>query len=194
MQTCGTTLISYAHEDRAYAESLAAQLKSLGEAVWLDKEIEPGARWDRVVGDQLASCERVIVLLSPEAVASENVLDEVGYALDRGRPVVPVLLRDCEIPLRLKRVQYIDARANPDPLRTVRRLRHSAPPAGLTAMLATSITLLTSAVVLTILAGLYFKLEGMPLDAPAYAVVAIASFCTVIALQVVRRRLRVWKG
>jgi hypothetical protein len=42
------------------------------------------------------------------------VMDEVSYALDEGKLVVPVLIRSCNIPLRLRRVQYIDFTADYD--------------------------------------------------------------------------------
>ena len=38
-------------------------------------------------------------------------MDEVAFALDEKKIVIPVLHRDCKIPLRLRRLQYIDARA-----------------------------------------------------------------------------------
>jgi hypothetical protein len=54
----------------------------------------------------------MIVVLSPASVASHNVMDEVSYALDEGKLVVPILLRSCAIPFRLRRVQYIDFTAS----------------------------------------------------------------------------------
>jgi hypothetical protein len=50
----------------------------------------------------------LIVVLSPAAIASNNVLDEVSFALDEGKIVVPILLQDCTIPFRLRRLQYVD--------------------------------------------------------------------------------------
>ena len=47
-------------------------------------------------------------MLSPNSVGSQNVLDEVGLAIDRQALVVPVLHRLCELPLRLRRLQYVD--------------------------------------------------------------------------------------
>jgi hypothetical protein len=39
-------------------------------------------------------------------------MDEVSYALEENKPVIPVLHGDCEIPFRLRRVQYTDFRAD----------------------------------------------------------------------------------
>ena len=42
------------------------------------------------------------------------MMDEVAFAPDEKKTVIPVLHRDCKIPLRLRRLQYIDARAEYD--------------------------------------------------------------------------------
>jgi hypothetical protein len=41
-------------------------------------------------------------------VTSNNVLDEVSFALETGKFIIPVLLKDCVIPFRLRRFQRID--------------------------------------------------------------------------------------
>ncbi|HEY6508155.1 MAG TPA: SPOR domain-containing protein, partial [Vicinamibacterales bacterium] len=48
----------------------------------------------------------------PSSVGSQNVMDEVSYALEENKLVVPVLYRDCSIPFRLRRLQYTDFRGN----------------------------------------------------------------------------------
>ena len=35
-------------------------------------------------------------------------MDEVSYALDEGKRVVPLLLKNCEVPFRIRRLQQID--------------------------------------------------------------------------------------
>jgi hypothetical protein len=42
------------------------------------------------------------------------VLDEVAYAIQKKKRVVPILYRDCDVPLRLARLQYIDFRFDYD--------------------------------------------------------------------------------
>ena len=102
---------SYCRDDSHFALRLAEDLKAAGAAVWIDQlDIEPGTRWDRAVKDALANCPRMLVILSPASVDSENVLDEIDFALDKRKTIIPVLYRDCETPLRLRRIQYIDFR------------------------------------------------------------------------------------
>src|ERR1700681_4713336 len=108
----GTSFISYSRVDQLFARRLYEDLKSAGVDVWLDQnDIKLGELWDKSVEAALKESTAVIVILSPESVASRSVLDEVFYALDKKR-VVPVLLRDCEIPYRIARLHYTDFQAD----------------------------------------------------------------------------------
>jgi hypothetical protein len=50
----------------------------------------------------------IVSVVSPSSVASQNVMDEVSFALETGKRVVPVRLGACEIPFRMRRLQYVD--------------------------------------------------------------------------------------
>lgn len=101
--------ISYSRQDGEFALRLGRDLRAEGVDLWMDQlDIPPGGRWDREVERALKSCRTLIVILSSDAVASENVMDEVGYALAESKRVVPVVCRPCELPFRLQRVQYVD--------------------------------------------------------------------------------------
>jgi hypothetical protein len=101
--------LSYAREDAEFVLRLAKDLRTGGAGVWVDQlDIVPGQRWDRAVEDALAKCLQLVVILSPAAVESTNVMDEVSLALEDGKTVVPVLHRQCKIPFRLRRLQHVD--------------------------------------------------------------------------------------
>lgn len=101
--------ISYAREDSEFALKLATDLRREGANLWLDTlDIKAGRRWDRAVQEALTACPCMLVILSPAAVSSDNVLDEVHYALEEGKEIIPVLHKTCEIPYRLRRLQRID--------------------------------------------------------------------------------------
>ena len=105
--------LSYAREDAEFVLRLAKDLRAGGAGVWIDQlDITPGQRWDRAVEDALAKCLELVVILSPAAVESTNVMDEVSLALEDGKTVVPVLHRQCKIPFRLRRLQYVDLSLN----------------------------------------------------------------------------------
>ena len=101
--------LSYAREDAEFVLRLAKDLRVGGAGVWVDQlDIAPGQRWDRAVEDALAKCLELVVILSPAAVESTNVMDEVSLALEDGKTVVPVLHSQCKVPFRLRRLQYVD--------------------------------------------------------------------------------------
>jgi hypothetical protein len=107
-----SAFVSYSRSDSEFALRLATDLKAAGASVWLDQlDIPPGASWDLTVQEALTKCPAFLVILSPFSVRSDNVSDEVAFALDKKKKVLPILYRDCEIPFRLTRIQYIDFRA-----------------------------------------------------------------------------------
>ena len=104
---------SYTRKDSEFVLKLAKELRAVGANLWLDQlDILGGQHWDSTVEKALKSCKGMIAVLSPESVASDNVMDEVSYALNEGKLVVPVLIRPCNIPYRLQRLQYIDFTAD----------------------------------------------------------------------------------
>ncbi|MEM9088003.1 MAG: toll/interleukin-1 receptor domain-containing protein [Cyanobacteria bacterium P01_F01_bin.53] len=107
--------ISYSRTDTDRAVKLAERLRAVDVSLWIDQfDIEAGARWDNAIEEALEVCQGLIVLLSEASVASENVLDEVSYALGGKKKVIPVLLEPCDMPFRLRRLQYIDLFTNYD--------------------------------------------------------------------------------
>ena len=88
-------------------------LKASGASVWFDQlDIAPGSEWDEAIEAALDAASRVILVLSPVSVKSSNVRNEISFALDKEKTILPVLHQPCEIPLQLRRVQYIDFHQN----------------------------------------------------------------------------------
>lgn len=106
---------SYSREDSEFALRLAADLRAAGASVWIDQlDIDPGQLWDRAVQSALESSPSVLIILSPASVKSDNVMDEISFALDQKKALIPVLYRDCDIPFRIRRFQHIDFRSDYD--------------------------------------------------------------------------------
>ena len=106
---------SYAREDSSLALRIASDLKSAGTNVWLDQlDIRPGQQWDLQVEKALNACDEMLVILSPTSVDSRNVMDEISFALEESKTVIPLLTEDCRIPFRLRRLQYVDFRLGYD--------------------------------------------------------------------------------
>lgn len=101
--------LSYSRVNQQFALKLACELKSDGFSVWMDQfDIPTGSRWDDEIEKALRGSQIFLFIMTPASIASENARDEVGYAMDHGMRILPVLLEECEIPLRLRRLQYVD--------------------------------------------------------------------------------------
>lgn len=101
--------ISYSHKDKVFVLNLAGDLRRRGIRVWLDEfDIDPGQSWSRQIGSALDSCDQMLLVWSPNALASENVDDEWNYFLDVKKTVLPILIEPCDLPYRLHKLQYID--------------------------------------------------------------------------------------
>lgn len=105
----GKFFISYSRKDSEFVKRLAIDLKKAGEDVWLDQlDIAPGVPWDECIQKALSDAEGVIVILSDAFVKSANVMDEVSYAISKGKRIYPLMIETCPVPFRLARLQYID--------------------------------------------------------------------------------------
>jgi len=112
-QKTSKTFLSYSRVDSAFVLRLGRHLVRSGVDVWLDQlELQPGVMWDNEIELALASASKVIVVLSPDSCRSQHVRDEIGYALDHGKTVIPLMYRTCESPLRLHRQQWVDFRGS----------------------------------------------------------------------------------
>lgn len=100
---------SYSRSDTAFAVKLALDLKTQGFDVWIDQEdIKAGAEWDIEIEKALTACDCLIFIQSEKSAASTNVLDEVYYALEQNKKVIPVIIDNSKTPFRISRLQHID--------------------------------------------------------------------------------------
>jgi uncharacterized membrane protein len=105
--------ISYSRNDSEFALRLAQDLKTAGASVWLDQlDIQPGVPWDNAIETALSKSPVMLLVLSPDSAKSDNVRNEISFALEEGKIIIPVLYMDCTVPLRLQRAQRIDFRAD----------------------------------------------------------------------------------
>jgi hypothetical protein len=112
----GNVFVSYVRSDADFALQLARDMKAAGVAAWIDQiDIPPGDRWDTAIEKALRLSDCVVVVLSRASVESANVLDEVSFALDERKRVVPVLMEKCPVPMRLRRLQFIDFSVRREP-------------------------------------------------------------------------------
>jgi hypothetical protein len=104
--------LSYSRSDEAFALRFARDLRSHGVVMWVDQlDIRPSEHWDRAIERAVRDCRGLLVILSPRSVASENVADEISFAINTGKPVLPVMIEKCALPLRITRMHLVDATA-----------------------------------------------------------------------------------
>ena len=89
--------LSYSGADRGVAKKTADHLRKAGVQVWdPEYEILPGSDFNSLLKRALNSAEALVVLISPEAMDSRSVSQEIGFALGaehlRGR-LIPVVIR-----------------------------------------------------------------------------------------------------
>ena len=105
----GYTFVCYARDDEPFAITVAEAMRARAVPIWLDQwNIQPGADWSKAVDEGLNGCANVLIVLSPAAVASDEVASELRAALDSRKRIIPLLYRRCEIPIRLRLKQHID--------------------------------------------------------------------------------------
>jgi hypothetical protein len=101
---------SYSRIDGSdFALQLALDLKKEGFNVWIDQQdIRAGLEWDREIEKALESCDCLLFVETEMSVTSNNVLDEVYYAIEQKKKVIPLIVRDSKTPFRLQRLQHIN--------------------------------------------------------------------------------------
>ena len=96
---------SYSHKDEKLRDELETHLAMLKrEGVirgWHDRKITAGKGWDGKIGENLNSADIILLLVSPDFLASDYCYDnEVVKAVGRNDAgeacVIPVILRPCD--------------------------------------------------------------------------------------------------
>jgi TIR domain/FHA domain len=82
--------ISYARQDEAAVQSLAADLAQARQHVWLDRDLGGGDAWWPEILAQIRSSTVFIFALSDNSLRSKPCRTELGYAEALGLPILPV--------------------------------------------------------------------------------------------------------
>jgi hypothetical protein len=74
--------LSHARKDSTLARQLADCLSRAGITIWAaDDEIVPGQNWAKKVGKALDAAELMVILLTPRALESDSVRQDIEFAL-----------------------------------------------------------------------------------------------------------------
>jgi predicted ATPase len=109
--------ISYAHQDRAAAETICAALESAGLQCWIaPRNVAPGVPYAAMLVEAISAARIVLVVFSHAANRSDGVLNEIELAFNRKRPIFTVRAEDSEpkgqAEFYLRRGHWFDAFAD----------------------------------------------------------------------------------
>lgn len=100
--------ISYCHEDRVFARKLMRKLKEANFEIWIDNvHMHGGDDWRETIDDAIKNAFALIVIMTPNAKASDYVTYEWAYAWGAGVKVIPVLYKETNLHPRLGTLQHV---------------------------------------------------------------------------------------
>src|SRR5205823_9177841 len=103
----GAIFLSYAREDRGFAEHLSRVLEDAGHSVWWDRRLDGGEEFGAEIEAALGQSEVVLVAWSKESVKSRWVRDEAAVGGDTGR-LVPVTIDGSRPPMGFRQFHTLD--------------------------------------------------------------------------------------
>lgn len=103
--------LSYAREDRALVERLAARLEAAGYRVWWDRHLSGGAAFAREIEQRIAGARAVVVVWTKAATQSHWVQEEASAGRDAGK-LVPLRVGQALPPMGFRQLHAIDYAEN----------------------------------------------------------------------------------
>lgn len=103
--------MTYAREDLTLVQGLRTGLQRLQHEVWVDDRLSVGQAWWTEILRQIRRCDAVVVAVSPALLESAASAAERRYALQLGKPLLPVCLRAVRtalLPPDLAPLQLVD--------------------------------------------------------------------------------------
>ena len=91
--------VSYAHHDRLRVDPLVLEIESMGRAVWIDRTgMTGGPGWAGQIARAIKGSRAVVLMASPSAYASDQVVRELYLAMGSKKIIVPIELEPADLP------------------------------------------------------------------------------------------------
>ena len=107
----GYLFISYSHRDMDEVMPIIAKLNEFGYNIWYDEGIDPGTEWADTIALHIEKCSIFVAFLTESFVGSQNCLDELDYAREKGVKQILIFLKELELTrglaMRTNRIQAI---------------------------------------------------------------------------------------
>jgi hypothetical protein len=103
---------SYSHGDMREVFNIIRKLNDGRFRIWYDEGIEPGVEWPEVVGKAILHGGQFMVFMSPSAVNSRNVRNEINLAHSESKNILVIFLRETRLSegmmLQIGTVQHLN--------------------------------------------------------------------------------------
>jgi hypothetical protein len=110
--------ISYSSKDKNTADAVCAKLESQKIRCWIaPRDVPPGQSWAGSIIEALNESKVFVLVFSDGSNQSQQVVREVGEAVDNGIPIVPLRIEDVEpsqeMRYYIKSIHWLDAMTPP---------------------------------------------------------------------------------
>ncbi len=107
------TFISYSRQCMGFVDDLAHRLELQGFGVWLDyRSLIPGRHWLEQIHKGLDGTDLLLLVVSPESIASRAVELEWRHFLEGGRRVILLIFQAVPLPPELSSLEWVDFRGS----------------------------------------------------------------------------------
>lgn len=86
--------VSYSRNNLDAISQLVEDMRAVGIDTWYDQTLTGGQRWWDNILANIRECDIFVFALSPESWSSEACRSELGYVMQLGKPILPVLVSD----------------------------------------------------------------------------------------------------
>ena len=90
--------ISHSTKDKQVADAVCARLETEGVRCWIaPRDIMPGADWGEAIVDAIGASRVMVIVISANAVASQQIKREAERAVNKGVVIIPFRVEDVQL-------------------------------------------------------------------------------------------------
>jgi hypothetical protein len=90
--------VSYSHQDKPLVYPIIKRLHKEKVRIWYDEGIPPSGKWIENIASTLKACEMFLIFITPNAVASKHVRNELYFANKNDKKTFPIYLVETDLP------------------------------------------------------------------------------------------------
>ena len=92
-------MISYSRKDKKFVKALSDAITKTGRETWVDwEDIPPTANWWAEIKAGIEAAHTFVFVISPNSLRSEVCYDEIEYAVNQNKRIVPILFQSVDTP------------------------------------------------------------------------------------------------